>query len=444
MAIREIYCPAHFGNSYEVMSPGEMAAYLGEMKHWGFNRYSDWITATDVTSPFRTGGLWTLGQALWERKVAALRAAQERGLGVGVMVTPNHVYLDQVRPEIEAVRGPRISGQLVCPSTAGGQEIILRNAEDAFRELAAAGVRLSVMTASPYDYGGCDCERCRPWMVTFGRLVREVHQIAERYHPGIEPWFCCWWWTREEHEQIAAWAEAEAPGWLRGKTLHIDYDQTRVMDVAVPRGCRRLAFVHVGYGETRKNGDIYGKFGPVVAPRRIGETVRNLAAQGVEGFSAYSEGVFDDVNKALLAGLSSGQFTDGREVLAAYGRRYLSEAWSGWIGQWGDRSAVDVGRAGREVEALAGARWRAAQWRAKVELERLDRAISASTDWTPERLALVERFWAEWDRLNREAYGLGPVRGILARRFAPPKWYDGWHAASGGTAATRGFHPGAE
>ena len=51
--IRECYCPAHFGNAYEAMGPREMAAYLDEMKWMGFNRYSDWMTTTDVCNRAR-------------------------------------------------------------------------------------------------------------------------------------------------------------------------------------------------------------------------------------------------------------------------------------------------------------------------------------------------------------------------------------------------------
>ena len=32
LSVRECYCPAHFGNSYEAMGPREMAAYLAEIK----------------------------------------------------------------------------------------------------------------------------------------------------------------------------------------------------------------------------------------------------------------------------------------------------------------------------------------------------------------------------------------------------------------------------
>src|SRR5258708_5562963 len=89
--IREIYCPAHFGNAYEAMGPREMAAYLAELTHWGFNRYADWITGTDVANPFHADALWTLGQELWSRKVHAFLAAQRLGMATNAMLTPNHV-----------------------------------------------------------------------------------------------------------------------------------------------------------------------------------------------------------------------------------------------------------------------------------------------------------------------------------------------------------------
>jgi len=39
---------------------------------------------------------------------------------------------------------------------------------------------------------------------------------------------------------------------------------------------------------------------------------------------AYSEGTFDDINKALLAGLGSGNFESSKEVLEAYAQRYFN------------------------------------------------------------------------------------------------------------------------
>src|SRR5687767_13058176 len=98
-------------------------------------------------------------------------------------------------------------------------------------------------------------------------------------------------------------------------TLHLEYEQTRFKDVPVPAGCRKIAFVHNGYSDTRRFNDIYAKWGATVAPSRIPQTLKDIAEQGAAGYQAYSEGVFDDVNKALLGGISSGKFTDPKTVL---------------------------------------------------------------------------------------------------------------------------------
>ena len=438
--IRECYCPAHFGNAYEAMWPREMAAYFGELKWWGFNRYGDWITTTDVCNPYTSDAFWDLAKEQLDRKKKAFRAAQELGLKLNLIVTPNHVYLDQLRPHYAAKKGPRIQGQLICPSHDEAHKVIRENFEHWFGDFAASGIRLSAFTAFAYDYGGCGCEKCKPWILTFARLMKEIHAIAERHHPGIEPWFCSWWWTPEEHALINEWAAKDAPGWLKAMTLHIEYGQTKFKDVVVPAGCSKLAFIHDGYGDNKDVRDIYAKWGPVIAPARLPATLTGIAAQGADGFQVYSEGVFDDCNKALLAGLASGKFQEPAPVLQDYAQRYFGAApdeavrWAQWMMPWGDRTKVDLGTAREQWNELSrGAKpsWRLEHWRSKLELESLDRRIGRppandSKYWTPEKLALVDKFWAEQENLHRNIYKLGPVRHVFTPKFQPPFWYDSW------------------
>jgi hypothetical protein len=445
---RECYCPAHFGNSYEAMGSREMAAYLAEMKWMGFNRYGDWMTTTDVCNPYTSDATWDLAKELLDRKKRAFRAAQDLGFGLNLIVTPNHVYLDQVQARYAAKKGPRIQGQLICPSDPEARQIILRNFERWFDDLAEAGVQLSAFTAFAYDYGGCACDRCRPWIVTFARLMKEVHAQAQRRHPGIEPWFCSWWWTAEEHAQFNDWAAQEAPGWLKAMTMHIEYGQTRPKDVPVPAGCRKLAFVHIGYGDQR-NREVYGRQGAVIAPHRLPQTLDELHRLGFEGFQAYSEGVFDDVNKTLLAGLGSGGFPTPDAALWAYAERYFGVTreraadWAKWFVLWSNGEKTPLAAFANGFSDLAqGVKptWRLEQWRLKVELEMLDRAIGTPkvADWTRDKLALAENWFATQERLYREVYRLGPVRHVLNPRFLPPPWYESWRqvnaaAPQGGT-----------
>lgn len=418
------------------MWPREMAEYLAELAWMGFNRYGDWITTTDICNPYTSDALWDLAKEQLDRKKKAFLAAQKLGLGLNLIVTPNHVYLDQLRPHYAATKNKKIFGQLVCPSHPEARTLILDNFRRWFDDLADAGLRFSAFTAFAYDYGGCDCDQCRPWILTFARLMKEIHQIAQRRHPEIEPWFCSWWWTPEEHAQFNAWAAAEAPGWLRAMTMHIEYDQTSPKEVTVPAGCRKLAFVHTGYGDTRDI-DIYGHLGPVVAAHRIPETLRQLRTIGHEGFQAYSEGVFDDANKMMLAGIGSEKFHDAAEALRAYAERYYhasgsrADEWATWMAPWGNRTTVSPAEAKAGLARLAegsAAGWRLEQWKFKVELELLDRAIGApqESEWTPEKLALADKYFAMQENMYRDVYRLGPVRHVLHPRFLPPPWQATW------------------
>lgn len=451
-AFRECYCPAHFGNSYEAMWPREMAAYLAEMKGWGFNRYADWITTTDVCNPYTSDATWNLAMEQLDRKRRAFRAAQALGMKLNLVVTPNHVYLDQLRPRYGATKGDRVFGQLVCPSHPEARNLIRENFERWFRDLAEHGITLSAFTAFAYDYGGCLCDKCRPWILTFARLIREVGDLARPYHPHVEPWLCSWWWTPEEHQVFNEWAATHAPGWLKSMTLHLEYGQTCFKDVPVPAGCRKLAFVHLGYGDNPAVHDLYTKWGAVIAPQRLPKTLADLAAHGAEGFQAYSEGVFDDCNKALSAGLGSGRFASASEVLAAYARRYFgagdgeAEAWAEWLAHWGDRTQAPLPAAAQEfarLNAHAPDTWRLQHWRSKLRLETLDRTIGTPEEdgWTPDKLTLADRFWAEQEHLQRDVYKLGPVRHVFAVKFHPPRWYDSWRQATHTAPAAETMNP---
>jgi hypothetical protein len=427
------------------MWPLEMARYLDDLKFWGFNRYGDWMTATDSCDPYVSDATWNLPMELLARKKDAFRHATQIGLDNNLILTPNHVYLDQLRPELLAQKEPRVFGQLLCPSIPEARAIILDNIARQLEDLAQSGVQLAAFTAFAYDYGGCACEKCAPWIITFAELVSEIHDIARQHFPDIEPWLCAWWWTPAEYDALLSWAEREKKDWLRAIVFHIPYNHTGFYETPVPEGCHKIGFIHSAYSDVvsfahqKEEGgyhDIYGRFGPSIGAARIPQTLQNTAAQGATGFQMYSEGVFDDVNKVLAAALASGRAASVDEVLREYAARYFGAGaaaaarWSQWLMLWGERSGVSLEKAEREFDDLAAradSGWRLEQWRSKLQLEKLDRAIMAGgASWDADRLQLAAQFWAEKERLYRHVYGLGPVRHILSRRIFQPAWYESW------------------
>ncbi|MEM2057039.1 MAG: hypothetical protein QXO76_02110 [Thermoproteota archaeon] len=445
---RELYAPGHFGNWYEAAGRFEMRDILAEAKWWGFNWYGDWFDTVNLTKEHHMSPVvsrcW-LTKVLWENKKIRFQEAIRLGFKLNLLVTPNHVYADQVSKEIQAKdlsakeaerRKIRFFGHLVCPSIPKARRIILENYEELFRDLAENNIRLDAVTYAAYDFGGCACRKCYPWIVTFAELCREIQGIAAEYFPGVAMRFCCWWWDSKDHDLFADWVDKHMPGEVESLALWIKYNEDRPASVPpgrLPEECGEEYFIHIGYSDDRSDNDVYGQWGPVVAPSRIPRTLATLRDSCGKGFMAYSEGVFDDVNKAILGGLSSGRFSTVREVLEEYARRYFEaegrsvEEWVEWILQWGRPRMVDLARARRVFNRLvskAPETWRLAHFASKLRLFELNKQLEGKKAGTRKRLAMVEEFLREREALRRKIYGLHPLEeSVFKAIVGEPRWH---------------------
>ncbi len=457
-AYRELYCPAHFGNTHEVMSAAEMRETLEEAARWGYNVYGDWFDTADIKNPLEgAGSEHLLPQELWERKLRNFRIAQEVGLDTNLMLTSNHVYLNQLRPDLlaDTSRDRRMFGQLICPSKPEAREIILGNARDLFRMLKEWGVELGNLHGFAFDYGGCSCPECEPWIVTVAELMLEAWEIAQEYFDDVTPRLIGWWVTAEEHRLLADWANENAPGFFKSCALHIKYGQSAPdSHVPLPDGCEPHAFVHIGYNDTPSEPkDVYGIWGPVAAARRLQATARDLRDFGCTGYVTYDEGLFDDVNRAIWAALTSGRAQSATNVMEEYARRYFdagddAPAWAEWLAQWGEPWEVDYPSAREEFERLisrlsepflrsGGERLspqlnaRLAAWECKLRLFELDARLRAMDEWHAEGVELAARFVDELEWMQRNCWGTGPLRHAITPHFQRPTWWNAYREAAG-------------
>jgi hypothetical protein len=439
---RTLYAVSHFGNTYEVMGENEFTQMLAEAKFWGFNAYLDWFDTIDCADPFVDPG-YNMAGALWDHKKTFFAAAQKLGIKCYLAITPNHVYLDQCLPDLVARKeylpnGKRVFGQLICPSKPKARQIILKNYKNLFEDLAKSGIKLSAICPCAYDYGGCSCPDCNPWIITFAKLTKEIHEIALQYHPNVEMRFIGWWWPKEDHLLFNQWTQKNTPLWANSIALWIPYGNSSVDEMPLPPGCDKHAFIHIGYADKGIKKDVYGHLGPVIAAERIEKTIKNLAQTGGTGFIAYSESMGDDINKALVAALASGKFNTADDVLNAYAKRYFNanqqtaQKWTAWIKKWQDPYSADPDALAVEFNQIFASadtdNWRLEQWRYKIKLMKLNKAIMAIDTWTPEKLRLVDQFWAVKESLERKLWGVGLLRHGLARHFAGVsiQWYDDW------------------
>ncbi len=426
---RALYAPSHFGNTYEATLPGEMMSLMAEARFWGFNRFFDWFDTIDLYNVYEKGHtLFNMPEAMWARKFANFECAAREGLSLGLLMTPNHVFADQLAPQTEAVKEHHMFGQLVCPSKPGVTEMILENYRRLFSDFANRGLRLESLCGAAYDYGGCACDACRPWIVTFGKLFKQIAEVGRGIFGPIDVELCGWWWSDDDHRAFSEWADAQAASQFRAMCYHLPYGVTDYAARPIPSGCSEKAFVHIAYGE-ESNRDSYCHFGANLAPRRLEKTIRYLMSRGAEGFLAYSEGDHDDVNKALVAGLGSGQYATAEAVLRAYAARYFGTNPAGWselLHAMGHFDTVDTAACRPLFDALAkGAResWRLRQIEGRLKLAEAHQGVTARTVWDAERRALAGEFLSVKEDLYRNVWRLGLQRHSFRFENNLPPWY---------------------
>jgi hypothetical protein len=159
------------------------------------------------------------------------------------------------------------------------------------------------------------------------------------------------------------------------------------------------------------------------------KTVRYLFERKARGFSAYSEGAFEDVNKALIAGLGSGQFQTAGEVLAAYAKRYLGgsvEGWVEWLNLMSDASKIDLPKAATLFDKLSpesNSCWRVDQLHQRLKMFQADADVRARKEWDAERIQAADAFFAAKEHLYRKCWGLGLTRTIFDIYGNVPDWF---------------------
>ena len=438
LPVRELYCPSHFGNTYEATLPGEMTELLREAKFWGFNRFSDWFDTIDLYNVYdKEHKHFNMPEAIWARKFSNFKCAAESGLGLGLVVTPNHVFSDQVTPKNKAEEAQGFFGQLVCPSKPGTTEIILENYRRLFQDFVDHGLQLESLAGGAYDYGGCACDKCKPWIVTFGKLFRQIAELASEFFEDISVELWGWWWSDDDHAEFTKWANAEAPDFFNALAFHLPYGVTDYSERPIPKNCEEKAFVHIAYGE-KSHRDVYCHYGANLAPVRLEKTVKHLASRGAAGLMAYSEGDHDDINKAILAGLSSGQYSSADEVLQEYAARHFGtdpQGWSELLHIMGDFETIDVGKCRPVLDKLlrgAKGSWRLWQVEERLNMAQAHQAVLAHNEWDATRIAAADAFITAKERLYRDVWRLGLQRHIFRFETCMPEWYESFMKLKGG------------
>ena len=421
MPRRMLYLAIHADNFYEMQEAATIHREVVEdMALWGVNGVWVWFDQSQYPA------LETpTARTRWDKEKEVLRRAQELGLDPGYVTSDNDLYRNQVVPGVK-VPNPNewaTFQALACPSLPRGRETILANKETLAREMAAAGIRLRGLCHFAYDTGGCLCDRCRPWVLTYLKLTRDVHETFRRYHPEVRSYMSDWHFKDEEAQQAIAFFARENPAWIAG----IFKDDRHPPDRFTAAPARYP--VHTFLEITEIGG--WGTVGANPFPARLGAVFDGVRRSGQQGYVAYSEGIYDDFNKAAAARIAWNPAVTPAELAAEYANYFFDGApaadfarlvagmeasWTNPLGSYGqqqfaqgaEEAAVVEKTAAAIAERLPEAVRRGWRWQVFDERARIGAAIAA--------LGSREEFRARVAGMVREGKPRVETRRVLEDR----------------------------
>ncbi len=298
LPFRAIYFATHFHNFYHDAPIDEVNRYIEDLALWGYNRLLVWYDMHHFTG-FDDPAAVKMRERLRAILSAAKAIGLEAGLGVlgneGYATTPTELRL--TAPTQIEIRG--MYGVEVCPSKPGGLDLILSNIRRELEDFRPVGV--DFLSIWPYDQGGCGCEQCKPWGANgFLKCAQPVAEMARKLYPRVKIVLSTWLLDAKLDE--GEWsgltrAFEKRPAWLDYilADSHTTYPRYP-LDHGVPGGLPLINFPEIsmwGMGP-------WGGYGANPLPGRF-QGLWDSVRDHVSGGFPYSEGIYEDINKAAYA-----------------------------------------------------------------------------------------------------------------------------------------------
>lgn len=317
---RGIYFATHFNNFYEAAPVEQVERYVEEMALWGFDLLAFWFDAN-----WFPWGFWNDPASRGSQMINRIRRITAKGRSLGMKILSgsfaNEGFANMTPPELRVDPSARHGGfyqdSQICPSKPGGLKLIM----DARRKIMELVGPVDMFVYAPYDPGGCGCAQCSHepgrWGKKFLEIGPAVTGVVREVNPQVRVLLATWLMDAKEKAMVYDLCERKAD-WFQGLL-------TSVEDVgAHPVDPRYLRMVLPEISMFNCYSESYGCNGANPAPARFAVDAPNVARAGCSTM-IYSEGFYEDVNKAMYAGLLWNPDRKGAEVLAEYIRYYFGE-----------------------------------------------------------------------------------------------------------------------
>ncbi|MFA5330272.1 MAG: hypothetical protein WC384_20935 [Prolixibacteraceae bacterium] len=395
---RGIYYAIHDNNWYEDIPDTEkIKDLINEQGLWGSNILWLWFDLSQYhKSPFENN---SDSRIKWERIKHVAKAANEIGMKVGFTEVANAAYLDQVNEKLKATGGDPPEG-LLCPHANNDEamKIMDANYRELYQDLKKSGILVNAFDIGFYDRGGCHCDLCKPWVETGITFIGVRHaKTTKEYFPQSDFHINDWHFDNHDGVNEVEWTKnylkSSNPDWIRGiyrsdrnvwdrwNGLDPKYDVATFFDISMIGG--------------------WGGFGANAFPNRLDTFFKGMRTNGIKGGMAYTEGIFDDINKVLIIQHHWGEYSS-KNILKEYARWYfdadekaqqsfadilfdLESEWSDIYGNWWSqflnaKPQLTIKKRFDELEALFSGdikdKWRWKLVHARVNLAQIGIEIS--------------------------------------------------------------------
>lgn len=315
--IRGVYFAAHFHNYFHVSSVDEMREYIEDLALWGFNYIKLTFAMLDIkseTDPLRAIDLERINKIFIEVHKLGMKTAIGSNLTSGYGDFPREY---SITPHADPTHRRGNSGNMMCPAIPESNKLIKGYLENWVKELQPSGIDLFMLW--PYDEGGCACEKCYPWGANgFIRHGKEHLEIVRKYFPDVDRCVSTWVFdTPYEGEWEALSKSIEQEDWFDTVLAdsHEDFPKYP-LENGVPGNRPMINFPEISMWGLWP----WGGWGATALPQRF-TRLWGQAGDVLSGGFIYSEGIYEDINKAVISQLywyGSASFKDTLKQYAQY------------------------------------------------------------------------------------------------------------------------------
>ena len=313
-SLRGMYFASHFHNWYHEAPEAEVIRYMEDLALWGVN-------AVMVIFPMINLQGWDDPEA--EPAMTKLRqyVVSARELGLQFVTGLNNCMFIGAPQDIRAGRLPDPtkrrgnSGHPICPSNPKGHAYLMENTEILYRRLADVGLDLVCMW--PYDEGGCSCDQCAPWGSNgYVKISRDLTLLGRKYFPDLKTIVSTWMFDTPPEGEWQGLTDvlARQNDWATYILADSHEDFPRYpLDVTVPGNLPLINFPEISMWGNWP----WGGVGAHPLPARF-QRLWDQVKHKVEGGFPYSEGIYEDMSKAIVLQFYWNRDQSARSTLEEY------------------------------------------------------------------------------------------------------------------------------